>query len=59
VRDKAKALAFAVSGKRVFATRVNLPAVTMPEQSYLRSLLAEMATEIAEGLSEAVVEAIK
>ena len=56
--DKAKALAFAVGGKQVFAARVNLPAVTMPERSYLRSSLAEMAGEIAEGLSEAVVEAI-
>lgn len=56
--DKAKALAFVVGGKRAFAARVNLPAVTMPERSYLRSSLAEMAEEIAEGLSGAVVEAI-
>ena len=57
--DKAKALAFAVGGKQVFAARVNLPAVTMPERSYLRSSLAEMAEEIVEGLSDAVVEAIR
>ena len=57
VPDKAKALAFAVGGKQVFAARVNLPAVTMPERSYLRSSLAEMADAIREGLSEAVVEA--
>ncbi len=38
--------------------RVNLPAVTMPERSYLRSSLAEMADAIRNGLSEAVVEAV-
>jgi len=59
VPDKAKALAFAVGGKQVFAARVNLPAVTIPERSYLRSSLAEMAGEIAEGLSDAVVEAMR
>jgi phage gpG-like protein len=59
VPDKAKALAFVVGGKHVFAARVNLPAVTIPERSYLRSSLAEMAGEIAEGLSEAVVEATR
>ena len=58
VPDKAKALAFAIGGKQVFAARVNLPTVTLPERSYLRSSLAEMAEEIAEGLSEAVIEAI-
>lgn len=57
--DKAKALAFVLGGKQVFATRVNLPAVTMPERSYLRSSLAEMADQIREGLSEAVGEATR
>jgi phage gpG-like protein len=59
VPDKAKALAFVLGGKQVFAARVNLPAVTMPERSYLRSSLAEMAEEIAEGLSGAVMEAME
>jgi phage gpG-like protein len=59
VPDKAKALAFAVRGKQVFAARVNLPAVTLPERSYLRSSLADMAGEIVGGLSDAVVEAIR
>lgn len=59
VPDKARALAFAIDGKQVFARRVNLPAVTMPERSYLRSSLAEMADEIRDGLSEAVVEAVQ
>jgi len=57
VPDKAKVLAFAVGAKQAFAVRVNLPAITMPERSYLRSSLAEMADEIREGLSEAVVAA--
>ena len=57
--DKAKALAFVVGGKQVFAARVNLPAVTMPERSYLRSSLAEMTEEIVEGLSDSVAEAMR
>jgi len=57
VPDKARALAFAVGGKEAFAARVNLPAVTMPQRSYLRSSLAEMAVAIREGLSEAAIEA--
>jgi phage gpG-like protein len=55
VPDKARALAFLVGGKQAFAARVNLPAIAMPERSYLRSSLAEMADEIRDGLSEAVV----
>jgi phage gpG-like protein len=57
--DKARALAFLVDGKQAFAARVNLPAVTMPERSYMRSSLAEMADEIREGLTTAVVEAVR
>jgi phage gpG-like protein len=59
VPDKAHALAFVIGGKQAFAARVNLPAVTMPERSYMRSSLAEMADEITEGLSDAVIEAIR
>ena len=58
VPDKAKALAFAIGGKQAFATRVNLPAIAMPERSYMRSSLAEMADEIAEELSAAAAEAM-
>jgi phage gpG-like protein len=57
VPDKAKALAFVLGGKQIFATRVNLPAVTMPERSYLRASLSEMADQIRERLSAAVGEA--
>jgi phage gpG-like protein len=56
VPDKAKALAFVIGGKQVFAARVNLPAIAMPERSYMRTSLAEMADEIREGLSETVLD---
>ncbi len=59
VPDKAKALAFLVGGKQVFAARVNLPAVTMPERSYLRASLAEMAGQIAEELTATVTDAMR
>jgi phage gpG-like protein len=59
VPNKAKALAFVIGGKQVFATRVQIPAVTMPERSYMRSSLAEMAEAIRDGLSEAVVDGLK
>jgi phage gpG-like protein len=58
VPDKARALAFLVGGKQVFATRVQLPAVTMPERSYMRAALSEMADEVRDEFSSAVVEAI-
>jgi len=58
VPDKARALAFIVGGKRAFAVRVHLPAIVMPERSYMRSSLAEMADDIKENLSEAVAEAL-
>ena len=59
VPDKAKALAFAVDGKQVFAKLVNLPVVTMPERSYMRSSLAEMADEIREELTAVVMKAVQ
>jgi phage gpG-like protein len=57
VPDKAKALAFAVGGKQVFAKRVNLPAVTLPERSYLRASLGEMVGAITENFGVAIIEA--
>jgi phage gpG-like protein len=59
VPDKTKALAFLVGGKQAFAARVQIPAVTMPERSYMRSSLAEMADEIQDELAATVVEAIQ
>jgi len=58
VPNKAKALAFLVGGKQAFAARVNLPAITMPARSYMRSSLAEMADEIEGQLSDALAAAM-
>jgi phage gpG-like protein len=54
--DKAKALAFTIGGKQAFAARVNLQAITLPERSYMRASLAEMADEIRTDLNAAAVE---
>ncbi len=59
VPDKAKALAFIVGGKLAFAARVQIPAVTMPERSYMRSSLAEMADAIEDDLEGAAGEELK
>lgn len=57
VPSKARALHWlAPSGASVFATRASIPAVTMPERSFLRSSLAEMRAQIVEELTEAVRE---
>jgi phage gpG-like protein len=58
VPDKAKALAFVIGGKQVFAARVQIPAVTMPARSYMGASLAEMVEATREGLSEAVRETL-
>jgi phage gpG-like protein len=59
VPDKAKALAFLVGGKQIFAARVNLPAIAMPERSYMRSSLAEMVDDIRDEFGSAVSEAMR
>ncbi len=59
IPDKARALAFLVGGKETFAARVLMPAVTMPERSYMRSSLAEMASEIRGELTGAAIEALE
>ncbi len=48
-------LALVVGGKQAFAARVQIPTVTMPARSYMRSSLAEMADEIRQELSEAII----
>jgi phage gpG-like protein len=53
--NKAQALMFEIGGETVFAKRVQMPDVTMPERSYLRSSLAEMRDQIVEEMREAVV----
>ena len=58
VPDKAKALAFVIGGKQTFAARVQMPTVTMPERSYMRSSLVEMVDEIKDALARVVVEVL-
>lgn len=53
---KAKALAFMVGGKQVFAMRAK--AFNLPERSFLRSSLRDKAQEISGDLREAIQEAI-
>ena len=59
VPSKAQALAFVLGGKQIFAKRVHIPDVTMPERSFLRSSLGEMAPQIETGLRDAVSEGLK
>lgn len=60
VRPKtASVLAFQIGGKTVFAKEVHIPAVRMPERSYMRSSLRDMRTQIQEGLTEAVRQGAK
>ena len=56
--NKKKALMFVIGGKTVFAARVQMPDVTMPERSFLRSSLAELKPAIVEGLREAAREGV-
>lgn len=45
IEAKGKALAFQWKGDQVFFKKVNHPGSVMPERSYMRSALAEMAPE--------------
>jgi phage gpG-like protein len=55
---KASALHFFMGGKEVFAKVVHHPGSRMPERSYLRSSLADMAPTIEAELRAAAVEGI-
>jgi hypothetical protein len=55
--SRAKALAFVMGGQQVFARIVHHPGSHIPERSYLRSSLAEMAAQIEREMKAAVVEA--
>lgn len=57
--NKAKALAFIMGGKQVFAKRVQHPGSKMPERSFLRSSLGDMAEEIILGIRQAATQAAK
>ena len=57
--SRAKALAFLTGGEQVFARIVHHPGSHIPERSYLRSSLAEMAAEIDAAMKAAVINAIR
>jgi phage gpG-like protein len=57
--QSARAPAFPWRGQQRFFKRVSLPAVTMPERSFLRSALAETAPEIRAAIAAAAVEAMQ
>lgn len=56
--SRAKALAFMAGGEQVFAKVVHHPGAHIPERSYLRSSLAEMADAIESGMKSAVLDAL-
>ena len=51
---RAKALRFQMNGKTVFAKRVRIPAVKMPQRSFLRASLDQMEPRIRAELEAAV-----
>ncbi len=57
--SRAKALAFLADGQQVFARHVHHPGSRLPERSYLRSTLTEMAADIEAGMKAAVIEAMR
>jgi phage gpG-like protein len=57
--QSARALAFPWRGQQRFFKRVQLPAVTMPERSFMRSALDETAPEIQAAIQIAALEAVQ
>ena len=57
--QSARALAFPWRGQQRFFKRVQLPAVTMPERSFMRSALDETAPEIQAAIEAAALEAVQ
>jgi phage gpG-like protein len=55
---RGKALAFLAGGEIVFAKVVHHPGSRIPERSYLRSSLAEMAAQIETDMKSAVLDAL-
>lgn len=51
---KAAALRFMMGGSVVFAMKANIPDVNMPERSFMRSALTDMAGQITARLKDAV-----
>jgi phage gpG-like protein len=57
--QSARALAFPWRGQQRFFKRVSLPAVTLPERSFMRSALAETGPEIEAAIQQAALEAVQ
>jgi phage gpG-like protein len=55
--SRAKALAFLAGGEQVFARVVHHPGSHIPERSYLRTSLAEMADQIETEMKAAAIDA--
>jgi len=55
----ARALSFVVAGRRVFAKRVMFPGAHLPERSFLRSALADLAPEIGAKIAATVAETVE
>lgn len=56
---KADALSFMMGGRQVFAKVVHHPGSQMPERSFMRSSLREMATTIQREMKEAVIAGLQ
>lgn len=56
--SRAETLAFIASGEQVFAAHVHHPGSRVPERSYLRSSLTEMAADIEAGMTAVLADAI-
>jgi phage gpG-like protein len=59
IPTKAEALAFMIGGSQVFAKIVHHPGSKIPERSFMRSGLYDMADEIVAGLRTAALEGAK
>ena len=55
----ARALSFVVAGKRVFAKHVMFPGAHLPERSFLRSALADLAPDIGAAIAASVAESVQ
>ena len=55
----ARALSFVVAGRRVFARCVMFPGAHLPERSFLRSALADLAPEIGAAIAATVAETVE
>lgn len=59
VATKAQALAFVMGGKQVIVKKVHHPGSHIPEHSYMRSSLSDLAPQFAAGMKQAVIDAME